>query len=77
MHDAYLSCGAQGRRQKNFQGRGATEKRPKNSSIERLCGGGATKKDQKRLKNSTFKYYICAMYEKPGGATVPLCRRPW
>jgi len=60
-----LSCYEQGRRQKNFQGAGATGKRAKNS--------------KKNTKNATIKplsCYICIMYENPGGHGLPFSPVP-
>jgi len=55
--------------------RGPTEKRPKNS-----------KKKHRKIALFTSLYYICTMYENPGGATAPClplptpmfeCRQLW
>jgi len=67
----------------NFSGRGATEKIPKISKKYRKIalfslfheGGGAVEKKPKNSKKRPkiallILYYICTMYENPGGASA-------
>jgi len=63
--------GDEGKRPKN------SKKSPKNSTIEPLPGGVNEKKNTEKLASL---YYICTMYENPGGGgarpPAPRCRRP-
>jgi len=72
---------SQGSQQKNFPEEGATEnrlknskKRPKTALFSLFQEEGATKKRSKIVKNNNKKqqylasiYYICTMFENPGG----------
>jgi len=74
---------SQGRRQKKFSGGDPTKKRPKNSkkkneksTISLFQGWGQRNKDRKLALLTLSLYYICTMYENPGGPRSPWCRRP-
>jgi len=76
-----MSTKTKGRRQKNFQGEGATEKRLKNSKDQKIAllslfqgvtteiRSNNSKKDRKIALASI--YYIYTMNENPGGRARP------
>jgi len=57
---------------KIFRGGANEKKRPKNSTIKALPGEGGAN-GNKRPKNALLSsiYYICTMYENPGGQRPP------